>query len=619
MNGIEIEEGADVTLNEADLITEIKNDLEFAYHKAKPFLDIMVQLKLEHDNQLNPEHMPTRSKISLPFKFAQVEEALGKYNEHMWPPMNIVKATPTSEDVDLSTAMDVENGLYHMAKDKMKCPVQSLPTLRDSAKVGLGYAIIEPKIDQRLEREVLSQEGSGGKLLGRVTRMSVGDPVSSLRQRYVTPGQVVPYPDGWTTNGEGRASSIFFMDFVSELEFKKLVTELREGAETLDFDIKQLTDQKVEQVISRAKNGNLNNIPAGWFTHIRKLGGIDYQKLTGADRTAQATIPILKTYRENEHVWLVNGDTMIYRQASRAQTFRCPLLRACAVRDGMSWFPYNSAEALRDSNFHRNVWLSLIFDIGMWESNRPLIYSTKHFDEAPEYGPGSNPIPVDTPNARDGAAFLAPPGASAGLFQMGQILDEKSAEIEGRRDYMQKNFVRGGQHAFNDLLNSSRGRERIAMAVLESGFLNDIFEQILIYMQIAGIGFSGNVRTFNERTGTEEMAFLSVDADDFRNSFDLNVSLDSKYMSDEFTVSDRLSLGREFMNIPGADAYEVGRFLVGNDEILHRILGSKDNVAALRQQDRDDQRQATQLGISRARASAPQVPETAGMQQGGAQ
>lgn len=610
MNGQHVEQGADVELDESKLINDIKNDLQFAHTKATPFLDIAVQNKLEHDNELNEEHMPTRSKMSLPYKFAQVEEMLGKAHEYLWPPMNTVEATPDDEGITLEQAIKVERGLYHMAKDTMRCPDECLPIERDSISVGFGYGIIEPFTYQKLERNIITAESDGGKLLARTVEMAVGDLRTMLRLRYVSPGQIIPYPDGYSPNGHGRSSILFFMDFMPEFEFRNFCSDRRDDSETMDFDVAKLSKEKIDSIVQKAKNGSNNNIPAGWFTHIKKLGGPDYQRLCGAQLTAEATIPILRVYRDNEHIWLANGDTIIYRQSARTQVFRRPILKMSAVRDGTHWYPYTTSEAMRDVNFNRNVWLNLVFDIMTWAANRPLVYSTTEMDKAPEFGPNSK-IAVRG-RAQDGAAFLAPPGIGADTLQVGAIMDDKASEISGMKDFTQKNFSRGGMHAFNDMLQSAKGKERIAGAVMESGFMHDLFEQILIYMQIAGIGFDGNTRSFNEETGTEEMAFLSVDSDDFKNSFTLKVSLDKKYSVDEFSISDRIAIFREIKDDPMFDPYEARRFLFGDDNLIHRMARSKQQMDSIQSQDRTDQRQATQLGIQKAQGRTPQQPEIAG-------
>lgn len=610
MNGQHIEKGADVTLDESALITEIKDDLDFAWESAKPFLDIAVLNKLEHDNELDPEQMPTRSKMSLPFKYAQVQEQLAKAHEILWPPMNTVEAIPDDEGISFDTARNIERALYYMVKDKMKCPDECLPIERDCIKVGVGYGIIEPYTFQKLSRNIFHLTGSDGKLVKKSVEMGLGELQTTLRIRYISPGQIVPYPDGWSVNGHGRTSILFFMDFMSEFEFRNFVSARRSESETMDFDVAQLSDDKIDEIIAKSKHGNLNYVPTGWVDHIKKLGGPDYVKLCNAEKTANATIPILRVYRENEHIWLANGETIIYRQAARIQTLRRPILKMTAVRDGTHWFPYNDAEAMRDANFNRNVWLNMVFDISSWAANRPMIWSNQHMDKQPDFGPNSV-IETSSPDARYGAAFLSPPGIGADTMQLGNVLADNASEISGTKDFMQKNYTRGGAHAFNDMLNSMRGRERIAAAIMESGFINDLFEQVLMYMQISGIGVSGNMRTFNEDTGKEEMSFLSVDSDDFKNSFTLRVSLDKKRSVDSFSTQDRLAIFREIKDDPMFDPYESRRFLFMDDSLVHRLAKSKQKMNELQEENRMNQ-------LREERPDVPMSPEIAGMQLGGA-
>jgi len=612
-DGRHIEEGADI-LDEDTLIKNIQDDYEYSFREAKTYLDIAIAMKLEHDNAIDPRKLPTRSKISIPHKFAQVEEALSKAHEYLWPPSNPVLAVPSGENASIEDARKVSEGLYRMAKDRMGCQVESLPTERDCVKVGFGYAIVEPCKFQQLEPFVIDIED--GKSHNTTTEMDIGDPISSLRQRYITPGQIIPYPDGWTTNGPSRASTIFFWDFETEHNFRNLCSD--ENLEGLDFDTAKLNDAQIDEVIAKAKEGAADFV-GETFSYIAKLGGIDYTKLTNAADGASATIPILKVYREGEHIWLANGVTIIYRQASKAQTYRCPILKMCAVRDAQHWYPYTASEALMDVNYNRNVWLNMITDIMTWSANRPLIYSSSSFDEAPSFGPGSAPIPVDAPDARTGAAFLSPPSLANGDLQLGQILDERASEVSGEKDFTQKNFSRGGQNAFNDLLNSSRGRERIAGAVMESGFMTDLFTQILIYMQIDGLGYTGNVVEFDERDGEEKISRVDVSGSDMKQTFTIMISLDAKRTATEFSPSERLQIGQVLRQDPAARPYEAWRFILGNDELTHQMIKSQDEAEAIQQEDRDDQRAATQAGIKSAQGAQPVAsPELAGAELGGA-
>lgn len=610
-SGRNIEPGAKVEIDEEKLIKDIQADYDFSLKKAKPFLDIMVKLHREHNNSLDSSKMPTRSKMSIPYKFAQTEEALGKAVEYLWPPQNPLRAIPDDDGVSLEDARKVEAGVYHMTKDRMCADSESLPVIRDCVKGGLGYAIIEPTFYEPLEPVSIVAE-KDGKVIKKSREMQIGEPVQSLRMRYITPGQIIPYPDGRCPNGPSRASTVFFWDFENERDFRAMVS--KEAVEGLDFDVEKLNDQAVDEIVSKAKRGNIS-FGAGTFEYIKALGGLDYASLAGAEPSAPATIPILKVYRSGEHVWLANGDKIIYRQAAKVQTYRCPILRMCAVVNGMEWYPFSTPEAMYELNFSRNVWANMVNDILTWTTKRPLVWSTAAFDEKPDFGPDGH-IPTSAPDARAGAAFLNPPGLDAGTIQTGTILDQIAAEISGTKDFTQKNFSRGGQHAFNDLLNSSRGRERLAGAVMESGFMADLFNQVLIYMQIQGVGYKGAVRSFDEKTGKEKIDRLNVTGDDFKHAFRLMVSLDRKKFATEFSVQDKIAIFGILKDDDTIHEYEKKRFLLGNDDLLHQMSKPGQEVEKIQDENRSDRRMALQNQAT-PQGAAPAVPEIAGAIQGG--
>lgn len=614
-DGRHIEDGVEA-IDEEQLIKNIQDDYDYSLKTAKPFLDIAVKMKLEHDNAIDPATLPTRSKMSIPHKFAQVEEALANAHELLWPKTNQVRVVPEGPSVTIDQARNVERALYHMAKDRMGCETETLPIERDCLKVGFGYGIVERCNYQTLEPVILDMDDEkGGSVSSR--EMDISEPTPSLRLRYISPGQVIPYPDGWTTNGYSRSSQVFFWDFETERNFRNLVSE--ENLEGLDFDVEKLGKEDIDEIVDDAKKGNID-FGGNTFEYIKKLGGIDYTAITNAEDEAPATIPILKVYREGEHIWLANGKRIIYRQAARVQTFQCPLLKMSAVRDAMHWYPYTTSEALMDINYNRNIWMNLVTDIMTWSAKRPGVYSTSAFDDAPEFGPDSW-IPTTAPDARMGAAFLQPPPLQNGDIQMGQILDQRASEISGEKDFMQKNYSRGGQHAFNDLLNSSRGRQRIAATVMESGFMKDLFTQILVYMQIQGIGYGGNIIEFDEDDGVEKITNLAVTGDDMKHSFTISVSLDKKYTATEFSVTERLQIYREGLQDETNDKYELARFLFGNDELTHQIKKPRKEVDRIDNENRDvrlESERAAAQGVQAPQGAAGLSPELGGAVAGGA-
>ncbi len=609
---------ADVEQDEDALIESIQKDYEFSIKKAQPFFDIMISLALEHDNDIDPDEFPTRTKSSAALKFAQVEEQLAFAMPRLWPQYNPVRVTPRNEESAMDAARNVERAVYSMAKYDMNGEEFTLPIARDCAKVGVGYGIIEPYSYAPLDVFDVSVENSEGETVSSSKELDIGEMIHSLRGRYITPGQIVPYPDGHCTNGPGRASQTFFWDFATERQFKEMVSE--EVLEGLDFNVETLDDKKIDSIIDSAKNPTMTFV-GNTFKNIKNLGGIDYKNLTTADATASAIIPILKVYREGEHVWLANGDTIIYRQAERVQTHRCPILKMSAVRDGMTWFPMSVPEAMRGQNFQKNVWMNLITDLMVAASRQPLVYSDDVFDgKAPSVGPDATIRVSGVDDVRKGAMFLQTPGIGADMLAVGDRLDQLSDRVSGHKDYTQKNFSRGGQHAFNDLINSSNGRELIAGTVMETGFMRDFYTMLLVYMQIEMRGYNRIGREIDEETGKEETSSIVVSPADFAHAFELSVSFDRHKYATEFSLQERIQLcDSKTMNDGSIDEYEKKRFLIGNDELLHRMSLGKKKTREVADENRADQRMAMQAAAAKGGQEAPAMPPTeAGAELGGA-
>jgi hypothetical protein len=616
--GRHVDESASVEQDEQALIRGIQKDYEFAIKANQQYFDIMIDLALEHDNNIDEDELPTRSKASTAYKFAQVEEQLSFAFPYLWPEFNPVRVMPRTEENAMEAARKVERGVYSMAKYDMAGPETTLPTIRDCAKVGIGYSIIEPYSYAPLDVYDMSIQDEAGNVTEKTREIDIGETIDSLRNRYISPGQINPYPDGHCPNGPGRASTVFFWDFMTEFEFRNLVS--KDKLEGLDFDVAKLDDKAIEDIVNKAKNPNFTFV-GKTFDNIKQLGGIDYMGLASAERSAQATIPILKVYAEAEHVWLANGTTIIYRQANRAQTHRCPILRMSAVRDGMNWFPFSTAEAMRGENYQKNVWKNLVTDLMVWAARRPLVYNDDAFDgKAPQYGPDSSIKTTGTDDVRKAAMFLAAPGIGSDTLAVGDMLDRVSTQISGQKDLTQKNFSRGGQHAFNDLINSAEGRQRIAGAVMQTGFMKDFYAQVMIYMQIEMRGYRKIGREIDEDTGEEKTTSIVVTREDLAHAYELSVSYDAQKYATEFSITERLQLvDSKVMNDGTWDPYEKKRFLLGSDELLHRMSLNKKKTQEISEQNRQDERAAMlQQGQAPAQQGAWAAPAEAGAELGGA-
>ena len=599
--GRHIDKDADVEMDEEALIRGIQKDYEFAIGVNQKYFDIMIDLALEYDNNIDEDEFPTKTKSSSAFKFAQVEDGLAFAMPRLWPSFNPIRVMPRNEEFAMDAARKVERGVYSMAKYDMEGEEVTLPVARDCHKVGLGYSIVEPYEYEALDVFDLSVENPEGQEISRSTELDVGEPIRSLRGRYISPGQINPYPDGHSPNGPGRASIVFFWDFMTEFEFKNLVS--KEKLEGLDFDVEKLDDAKTQQIIDKAKNPNFTFV-GSTFDNIKKLGGIDYKALAGAEKSAAATIPILKVYAQGEHVWLANGDTIIYRQAKRAQTHRCPVCKMAAVRDGMTWFPFTVPEAMRGENFQKNIWKNLVTDLMVQASRQPLIWSDEAFDgQTPRFGPDGSMRVSGVDDVRKGAAFLQTPGVGADTLAVGDKLDAISDRVSGHKDFTQKNFARGGQNAFAELVSSATGRERIAGAVMETGYMKDLYTQVLIYMQIEMRGYKRIGREIDEETGKEQTTAITVTPGDFAHAFDLSIAFDAHKYAAEFSLDDRIKIcDAKTMNDGSIDEYEKKRFLVGNDELLHRLSMGKKKTEEVAAENRADQRIEAQ-----GRAIPPEV------------
>lgn len=614
--GRHVDKDANVEMDEDALIREIQKDYEFAIGVQQKYFDIMISLSLAYDNNIDSDEFPTRTKSSSAYAFAQVQEQLAFAHPYLWPTFNPVQVLPRTEEGAMESSRAVERGVYSMAKYDMKGPETTMPTILDCAKVGLGYSIIEPYSYAPLDIFNISAEDADGKVIAETKELDIGEMIESMQNRYISTGQIVPYPDGRCPNGPGRASVTYFWDFIPEHDFRELVS--KEKLEGQDFNVEKMDDKSIDDIITKAKTPSMNFV-GSTFDNIKKLGGLDYTKITSAEKTAQATIPVLKVYSRGEHVWLANGDRIMYRQANRAQTHLCPILKMSSVIDGMTWFPFSSAEAMMGENFQKNIWKNLVTDLMVQASRRPFVYSEDTFDgKAPNFGPDATIGVSGVDDVRKAATFLAAPGIGADTLAFGDVLDKTADRVSGHKDFTQKNFARGGQNAFQELINSSEGRERIAGAVMSTSYMTDFYTQVMIYMQIGMRGYKRIGRDINEDTGEEETSIVTVTPDDFAHAYELSVSYDRHKFASQFNVSERMQLcDSKTLNDGTWDVYEKKRFLLGSDELLHRMSLGKKKTEEISAQNKEDERTALLQGGAGAPPGQVQ-PSVAGAELGGA-
>jgi hypothetical protein len=208
---------------------------------------------------------------------------------------------------------------------------------------------------------------------------------------------------------------------------------------------------------------------------------------------------------------------------------RCPLIKASAWLDGMRFYPMSTPEAFQKIGWTKNIIVNLFLDILTKQLKRPIVYNQELFDKEPNFGPDDR-IRTTAQDARMGAAYMEGPRVDATAMTFYEYVNQIGHSILGQRDFMEKNFTRGGGMAFNELLSTTEGKARLEWTILEMTFIESIYNSALIFLQsnINEQGVTVRQRRTNKTTGKEELSDITVTEEDLVHGYELSLDLGEK-------------------------------------------------------------------------------------------
>lgn len=530
-------------------VETLKDCFRYSYSKATDDFDRLESLQKTHDNKISDSLWPTRSRIPLPWAWAAVETATGPAMEYLFPPTPAVRLIGKN-GVDPDVVDKATWALHLMLTHRMRIKRAVTRSVKDCFKLDIGYGIVEPITVTPPAVFEIQAAGNKAKMMGR------GRPLRSLRYRYLSAGKVLPYPAGTDFNGEDATPYAFLLDLIPEEQFRKMFKDApRDGDETL-------LKGDVEAMITEARGRGFFS-ETSFATVHDKLAG----RSTGASgqatvyKNAPVMIPVLKCYARNEcrHTWLFCGSEwqIIFDKRDEYDTARCPLVKFDAWLDADRWFPFGMAEGDERVIWEKNILVNAINDLVTMSLRRPLLYDKSQMDEPPDFGAnGVVGVPGDVNKT---ARFMEPPGVDTATFQMMQQMDEIHVGVTGQRDLTARNFTRGGSMAFQDLLQSSTGRERLRHMLMQTGGFQSIVDQTLLYMQTLGAGMDLTFErpAYNQAEGKDFVESFAVTEDDLKHAYEVIVDLDGPAREGSMDAGLRLQRYQAKAASPYWDAWAI--------------------------------------------------------------
>lgn len=587
---------------------EVIQQFKLAYDAVVPHWQRMQRLQASYENIIDLNNWPTMSEIPIPLMFMTVEQALPYVVDYLFPDQRFIELTPRSSAVDRQSVENAETALHYTLMRKMQLKKVGLKTLKDCYKLGVGYGMVEPKIITP-PVAITNKAFFGGRRVASMRQMALGEPVLVESYRYLSPGQVVPMPDG---DSPDNVSGYFILDVYSEDDFRDMYTQSKAAYKKLVYK------GDVEKIIEEAKGRNFHsNLQCGDFMAI--LGGKDLTMTNSGQETGSVQVPVLKFYSKHRCVWIANGTTKIYEVKDKYQTLKGPLVKASAWPDGDRWFPMSITEASEKLSYGVNVFFNAMMDLTTKHLNPQRVVNDRAVLDSRKLSRDPFADIHSTGDAREAVAFLQMPPIPQQLFGMGDMLQNWHAQANAQPMALNgqgsPGLVRSGANAFESLLQNPIGREKLAAAVLEMGWLNDVVERTIILMQLM-VPDSGErivTSSFDSQTGDRMFIEKTITPDDLRQVYDFEINLRAKLRNSvaEFgnraALFDRLVQYPQYVDIKGAFEY-----LAGDDYVKRRVLLPDDVIRQNQQAEQMMTMQERAAGVAKATEGGP--PTSLGQQ-----
>jgi hypothetical protein len=489
----------------------------WAYSKSSKAYARIVSLQQSYNNVVLSTAWPTASKLPIAAFFEAVQKAVPIALDGIFSQSNRLRLHALEPGVDIGQIKNSELALHDLVSYKMRAHQRSIPIVNDVFKCSIGFGIVEPFFMSLPSSFQVSTRD-------RSTRIMKVESQQALRLRYMAPTQICVTPDGSNFNGDNPVSVAIAFDSYNEDQWMDM------------YDDSKLDGEKPEMlgnpkaIVDEARSTGFTS-ETNIETLIKQMGGVSPKANRPDSEYIPGRVPVLKFYDnyKRRHLWIANGTTIVYDKSDEFQTMLCPLLKASAWVDGTEFYPMSTPEGYQKIGWTKNIIVNLFLDILTKQLKRPIIYNQEYFDKEPTFGPDDR-IKTSAQDARMGAAYMEGPRVDATALTFYEYVNQIGNSITGQRDFMEKNFTRGGGMAFSELLSSTEGMSRLQWTILEMMFVESLYNQALIYLQ-SNVDQQGVVvrqRRTNRKTKTEEVRDITVTESDLVHGYALSIDLGEK-------------------------------------------------------------------------------------------
>lgn len=563
-----------------EIAENIRIQFEESYTNALPGLQRLEKMQEAYECKL-PENWSTYSQIYLPYIRTAVEQALPNIWNYLLPKSGMLSLDP-STPMPFDQISSVQNYYEDLITKKIGLRQEGLLTLKDAMKLNVGYGMVDTEIVTPIEG--ISNTIFGGGERTEIRRMELGTPREVIRYRYIDWRHILLMPDGTTPQD---SSGTFFLDGIREDVFLEMY---RVDAESENPVLKGDPNEIIKNV--RENKTSMAHFPVWWImsqyttsaNSLKNIKALNEINRRMGKMKSPVRVPVLKCYFNREHIWLTPDGTIIFHIKDSVQALRNPIIKACPFPDGSNAYPVGDAESGMDAADGANIFKNALIDILTYTLHPTTVINRM---ATTDDNVGLEPHSRIYVNGKVGDAlqYLSGPQLPQGIMGIGQDLEQQIAFANGQPMNLQgqgtAGVMRGGGGAFESLLQTTMARSKLAGAVLQTGWLEEVVKNVILLSQIIGKDDS-----YIYRDGlSKEFVEKTITAKDMMHSFTATVDLDDKFRSSPSERAMDYALYRDVIKSnPRFDWQAADEWVLGDRDLSKKLKASPETEEAQRKQ-----------------------------------
>ena len=551
---------------------EVRDLFEVQWEYGRDVTEEYQDLSRAYEQIIDPETWETESEITLGIAFSLVQNLIPAVMYYtLWAPDYPFDLIPREPKTTFETARKVRDNIIYTQRERMNLEWEGYYSILNALKYGVGYTLIEPK------RVVKGAFGTRFAATGAISEESrtleIGRPTEMTSCRNIGVGRVWPTPDG---SEPEDVTAVSVLDFMDEFSFRKMLE---------DNDTPQEGD--ADAIIDYARKNRFN----GWSATARQIAATISGHATsipaamgnGRGRNLPASIPILKQFRKDRHVWLACDKFIIYDLSDDYTTLHKPLCKATFSPDGDLWHTQGLVGRTMDAGGAIEAWTNAMTDMLSLSLHPHKIVNVDTMveedvqDDLTSYGVSR--AHGDPKNAIHFAQYpQLPPEAFSVPENLRAFVNEVVGGAPTAGGSGTPGLVRGGTGALEGLLQVSTNREKATAKHVENGWYKSVCRHTLIMNQVLIGSDDGYTieRTADKaegkrKAGERYFELASVTQNDVRQEWRMEFNFREKLRNFLAESSHRIQVYRELVKDEKVNPDEARAYLVGDEYLADRL------------------------------------------------